>query len=89
MSNFETLYQELKRAKVPLPNFNPDDQFFAEADYALKPHSHECKIITYGFIRVENLTKLDKYVIVSPNNLTIAQARSIADGTNLFVVIED
>jgi len=89
MPEFKTLYKELERAKIPLQKFDPADQLLAEADYALKPHSHEGKIVTYGFMRVEHLTKLEKYVIVSPNDLTITQARSIADGRNLFVVIED
>jgi DNA integrity scanning protein DisA with diadenylate cyclase activity len=89
MPEFEALYKELERAKVPLQKFDAADQLLAEADYALRPHSHEGKIVTYGFIRVEHLAKLEKYVIVSPDDLTITQARSIADGKNLFVVIED
>ena len=79
MPEFEALYKELEKAKVPLQKFDPADQLLAEADYALTPHLHEGKVVTYGFIRVEHLAKLEKYVIVSPDDLTITQASAIAD----------
>lgn len=89
MPKFENLYEELKRAKIPLQEYDPTDHLLAEADHTLKPHIHEGRIITYGFIRVEHLASIGKYVIVSPDALTLAQARSIADGKTLFIVIEN
>jgi hypothetical protein len=61
MPEFKTLYKELEDAKIPLQEFD----LLAEANYALKPHSHEGKIVTYGFIRVEHLAKLAKFEIAA------------------------
>jgi len=87
MPEYQSLHKELEKAKVPLHQYDPNDQLLAEADYALKPDLHEGRIISYGFIGVESLAKLENHAIVMPSDLSISQARSIADGKSLFVVI--
>jgi len=89
MSQFKDLYQELTQAKILLPEYDSVDQLLVEADYSLRPHMHENRIVSYGFMSVDSLARMSEHIIILPEKFNVSQARSIADGKNLFVVIED
>lgn len=88
MADLKHLHAELEKAQVPVAKYRADNQFLYEADYALRPHQHEGKTVTYGFISVTTLKYSSDCTRVSSNELTINQARAIADGKSIFVIIE-
>jgi DNA integrity scanning protein DisA with diadenylate cyclase activity len=55
----------------------------------LSPHQHEGKIVTYGFISVSFFKEITKSKIVHSADMVINNAREIADGKSIFVIVED
>ena len=82
------LHQELRQAGIPLGTDSPDDRVLAEADYALSPRQHEGVPISYGFISVRDSLALPGCLVVPPEQMTVSTARSLADGTSIFVLIQ-
>jgi DNA integrity scanning protein DisA with diadenylate cyclase activity len=82
------MHAELQAAKVPVGEYRPDDQFLYEAEYALSPHQHEGKIVPYGVISVATPNSLPNYTVVSSMEVSIDQARAVADGKSIFVFVE-
>ncbi|NEP00851.1 MAG: hypothetical protein F6K58_19740 [Symploca sp. SIO2E9] len=89
MADIQHIYEELKAAQVPLSEYNPDDQFLHEANYALSPHQHEGRIVSYGFVSVSKLKSLQNCTVVKAVEVSIKQARETADGKSIFVIVED
>jgi DisA bacterial checkpoint controller nucleotide-binding len=88
MADLKHLHAELEKAQVPVEKYRAENQFLFEADYALRPHQHEGKTVPYGFISVTTLKYFSDCTRVSSNELTINEARAIADGKSIFVIIE-
>lgn len=88
MADLKHLHAELEKAQVPVAKYHVDNPFLHEADYALRPHQHEGKIVPYGFISVGTQKSLKDCTRVSSEEITINKAREIADGKSIFVIIE-
>jgi DNA integrity scanning protein DisA with diadenylate cyclase activity len=84
----EALRAELLAAMVPLGAREHEGAVLAEAEYALRPHVHEGKVVAYGFAHVDRLLVPEGATLIRHDQMPLRVARILADGSASFVCLE-
>ena len=84
----DALRAELLAAMVPLGAREHESAVLAEAEYALRPHVHEGKVVAYGFAHVDRLVVPDGATLIRHDQMPLRVARILADGSASFVCLE-
>jgi hypothetical protein len=84
----EALRAELLAAMVPLGAKEHEATLLTEAEYALRPHVHEGRVVRYGFACVDRLLVPDGATLIRSDQMPLRVARNLADGSASFVLFE-